>query len=156
MAEKDAPKDEPKAEPEDEPREPDWKAEARKWERRAKENVEKARAYDEMEEAGKSELQKAQEEARKAQDRLKEYEAAAARDKAAAAVAKECGVPASLVFGADEDEMRANAEALAEWGKPRSAPKVPRTAAFDAAATGESSSEAARREIASRLFGSQQ
>ena len=52
MAEKDAPKDEPKAEPEDEPREPDWKAEARKWERRAKENVEKARAYDEMEEAG--------------------------------------------------------------------------------------------------------
>ena len=38
----------------------DWKAEARKWEARAKENKAKADAYDEAQEAAKSDLQKAQ------------------------------------------------------------------------------------------------
>jgi hypothetical protein len=32
----------------------DWKAEARKWERRSKENSEKAKAYDELQEQSKS------------------------------------------------------------------------------------------------------
>ena len=34
----------------------DWKAEARKWERRSKENADKAKAYDELQEQSKTEL----------------------------------------------------------------------------------------------------
>lgn len=41
----------------------DWKAEARKWERRSKENADKARAYDELQEQSKTELEKAREQA---------------------------------------------------------------------------------------------
>jgi hypothetical protein len=33
----------------------DWKAEARKWEKRSKENAEKAKAYDELQEQSKTE-----------------------------------------------------------------------------------------------------
>jgi len=81
----------------------DWEAEARKWkelsrknESRMKENAEKARLYDEAQEQGKSELQKAQE--------------AAAKAEAAAA-----GVDADLLYGSSEEELRASAERLLAW-----------------------------------------
>lgn len=48
----------------------DWKAMARKWEARSKENAEKARAYDELQEESKTELQKAKEAAEKAKAEL--------------------------------------------------------------------------------------
>lgn len=41
----------------------DWKAMARKWERRSKENADKAKAYDELQEQSKTELEKAREQA---------------------------------------------------------------------------------------------
>lgn len=54
--------------------EPDWKAEARKWEARAKENIEAARRLAEIEEANKSEAQKAAERLQALEAKVKEYE----------------------------------------------------------------------------------
>lgn len=96
----------------------DWEAEARKWkelsrknESRMKENAEKARLYDEAQEQGKSELQKAQEAAAKAEARAAAMEAEALRAKVAAAT----GVDADLLSGSSEDELRASAERLLAW-----------------------------------------
>lgn len=96
----------------------DWEAEARKWkelsrknESRMKENAEKARLYDEAQEQGKSELQKAQEAAAKAEARAAAMEAEALRARVAAAT----GVDADLLSGSSEDELRASAERLLAW-----------------------------------------
>ena len=96
----------------------DWEAEARKWkelsrknESRMKENAEKARLYDEAQEQGKSELQKAQEAAAKAEARAAAMEAEAMRARVAAAT----GVDADLLYGSSEDELRASAERLLAW-----------------------------------------
>lgn len=100
----------------------DWKAEARKWQKRAKENFEKAKAYDEDQEKQKSELQKAREQAAAWKKQVDELNAEAERGKARAKVAKETGVPAELISGDDEESMRAFAEAVARWGKPSAGP----------------------------------
>lgn len=96
----------------------DWEAEARKWkelsrknESRMKENAEKARLYDEAQEQGKSELQKAQEAAAKAEARAAAMEAEALRVRVAAAT----GVDADLLSGSSEEELRASAERLLAW-----------------------------------------
>lgn len=84
----------------------DWKAEARKWQKRAQENFEKARAYDDDQEKRKTELQKAQEEAAW-KKQVDDLNAKAELDAARAKVAKETGVPAELIAGDDEeDSMR--------------------------------------------------
>lgn len=110
-------------EAEQQPQETDWKAESRKWERRAKENAEKARAYDES--AAK---------AKTTEERLVAVEAE--RDKLAAekgrkelvnAVAEKAGVDASLVAmlsGADEQSLSKQAAALAEAVRPRTSSVV--------------------------------
>lgn len=115
----------------------DWEAEARKWkelsrknESRMKENAEKARLYDEAQEQGKSELQKAQEAAAKAEARAAAMEAEAMRAKVAAAT----GVDADLLSGSSEEELRASAERLLAWR----AAQVPKGApASDAGVRGE-------------------
>lgn len=98
--------------------ETDWEAEARKWkelsrknESRMKENAEKARLYDEAQEQGKSELQKAQEAAAKAEARAAAMEAEMMRAKVAAST----GVDADLLSGSSEEELRASAERLIAW-----------------------------------------
>lgn len=110
--------DAPAAAAEDTAPQVDWEAEARKWkelsrknESRMKENAEKARLYDEAQEQGKSELQKAQEAAAKAEARAAAMEAEAMRAKVAAAT----GVDADLLSGSSEDELRASAERLLAW-----------------------------------------
>lgn len=108
----------------------DWKAEARKWERRSKENADKVRAYDELQEQSKSEIQKAKEEAAAYKRQVEDLSAKAELDRARARVAKDTGAPAELVFGADEDEMAASAKAIAAWGKPSSAPRTSRPGRF--------------------------
>lgn len=93
----------------------DWKAEARKWEARAKENKSKADAYDEAQEAAKSDLQKAIERAERAEKLNADYEAEKARDAAVKAVAAEVGVDAELLAlmkGNTPDEITANAKTL--------------------------------------------
>lgn len=108
----------PAAAAEDTAQQVDWEAEARKWkelsrknEARMKENSEKARLYDEAQEQGKSELQKAQEAAAKAEARAAAMEAEAMRAKVAAAT----GVDADLLSGSSEEELRASAERLLAW-----------------------------------------
>lgn len=130
----------------------DWKAEARKWQKRAQENFEKARAYDDDQEKRKTELQKAQEEAAAWKKQVDDLNAKAELDAARAKVAKETGVPAELIAGDDEDSMREFAEAVAKWGKPSSAPRTRKPGSF-ANDAGESK-DAAKRELARRMFGS--
>lgn len=110
--------DAPAAAAEDTAQQVDWEAEARKRkelsrknESRMKENAEKARLYDEAQEQGKSELQKAQEAAAKAEARAAAMEAEAMRAKVAAAT----GVDADLLSGSSEEELRASAERLLAW-----------------------------------------
>lgn len=100
----------------------DWEAEAKKWkelsrhnEARARENAEKAKAFDELEEANKTELQKAMERAEAAEKELGQLRVQTKR----AGIAAEYGVPVSLVSGSTAEEMTENAKALKEWcGEP--------------------------------------
>lgn len=131
----------------------DWKAEARKWERRSKENADKAKAYDELQEESKSELQKAKEAAEKAKAELDALKAEKARADLVAKVSKETGVPASLISGDDEDSMREYAKRLAEWRKPKGAPKVGNAGSFDRG-DGSKGGDDGRRALAREMFGS--
>ena len=79
----------------------------------------KAAKLDELEAANKSEMEKLAEAAAQAAKRAEEAEAKAAKLEAKAAhdalvaqVASDEGVPADMVHGADEDEMRASAQAF--------------------------------------------
>ena len=100
---------------EPEQQETDWKAEARKWEQRAKDankRVKELEPYEakvsELEEASKSELEKAQERAERAERALAEASATATR----AEVAAEKGVPVALLSGDSREALIASAEAL--------------------------------------------
>lgn len=96
----------------------DWEAEAKKWkefsrrnEARAKENAEKARLFDEREEQGKSELQKALDKAAQAEARVKALEVQATRAQVAAAK----GVDVYLLSGSTLEELEASADRLLAW-----------------------------------------
>ena len=120
----------------------DWKAEARKWEARAKENKAKADAYDEAQEAAKSDLQKAIERAEKAEGKLKEYEEKRKLDRLRSEIAKEYGLDAELLRGEDEAEIRAHAETIKAYvGGSHRYPSVPDY--------GEASAPAGKRSTAS-------
>jgi hypothetical protein len=97
------------------PEETDWKAEARKWEQRAKEANKRvkdlepaAQRAQELEDAQKSTEQKAAERLAAAEARATELELKATR----AEVAAEKGVPANLLAGASKEELEASADAL--------------------------------------------
>ena len=131
----------------------DWKAMARKWERLAKENSEKAKSYDELQEASKTELQRAKEAAEKARAELDGLKARAKLDEARRRVAKSAGVPESLVFGATEDEMEANAKAVAEYAKPRVGARG-HSGRFDTKGGEDDGVSAAKARLAREIFGS--
>lgn len=84
----------------------------------------KAAKFDEMEEANKTELQKMSEKAQALQTELDSLKKAVTirdlRDK----VAKETGVPASLLTGDTEEVCKAQAEAIKEFASPSSYPTV--------------------------------
>lgn len=108
----------PAAAAEDTAQQVDWEAEARKWkelsrknESRMKENAEKARLYDEAQEQGKSELQKALDKAAQAEARVKALEVQAARAQVAAAK----GVDMDLLSGSTLEELEASADRLLAW-----------------------------------------
>jgi len=86
----------------------DWKAEARKWESRAKENSSAAAKLAEIEESKKSETQKLQEELATFRDRA----TAAERDRERLAVIAKHGIPEEyhdLVHGTDSETLTASA-----------------------------------------------
>lgn len=98
-----------------------WKALSKKNEQRAKENAEKAKQLDAIEEANKSEVQKLLDRAEAAE----KVAAQAVIGKTRSDVAKDTGVPAELLHGQTEEEMRAAAAvalAFKQANKPPIAP----------------------------------
>ena len=117
----DAPAPEPKVD------DTDWKAEARKWEQRAKENAPAAKRLAEIEEANKSEAQKAAERTAKAEQRAAEAEAKVVRREVALDHKLTAEDAALLDTITDEDAMRRLAARLAgaESDKKKQGPHVP-------------------------------
>jgi hypothetical protein len=96
-----------------------WKALARKNEARAKENADKAKRFDEIEEASKTELEKAQAQLAELQRERDEANAARMRSE----IARTTGVPVELLTGSDEASLTAQAASLLAFkGMPPTAP----------------------------------
>ncbi|WP_313277732.1 hypothetical protein [Timonella senegalensis] len=85
-----------------------WKAHSRKNEERAKENAEKAKKFDELEEASKTEQQKRDEHIAN----LEKENAALKSQSLRSQVASEKGVPAELLSGSTQEELEESADAL--------------------------------------------
>lgn len=104
----------------------DWKAQARKWEQRAKENLTAAKANDdaakrlgEIEAASKTEAEKVAERLAAAEKRAAELEVKALRSDVALAK----GVPVALLTGSTQEELEQAADALIEYrGEQKQAP----------------------------------
>lgn len=77
----------------------------------------KAQKYDAVEEASKSELQKAQERADELQTQLNALIKEAETQKARTKVAAEKGIPANLLTGATEEECKVQADAILAFAK---------------------------------------
>lgn len=110
----------------EQPKETDWKAEARKWENRAKENLEKATSNEtaaqrlaEIEEANQTEAEKVAARLAAVEARNAELETQAVRTE----VALEKGVPVALLTGSTKEELEAAADALIAFrGEQKTAP----------------------------------
>lgn len=85
---------------------------------------EKAAKYDEMEEANKTELQKMSEKAQALEAEVASMKKAAEIRELRDKVAKETGVPASLLTGDTEEVCKAQADAIKEFASPKSYPTV--------------------------------
>lgn len=93
----------------------DWKAEARKWEQRAKENGQAAAELEALKAQSAADLAQAVRRAEEAEAKAAGLEAAAERARTVAAVAAEAGVSAAVLermAGEGEEDIRANAEVL--------------------------------------------
>lgn len=117
----------------------------------------KAAQFDELEAAKKTELEKANEAAQAAIKRAEEaeakasaLEAKAAHDALVAKVASEEEVPAELIHGADEEELRASAQAFKAYVE-KQKPKVPETNAGGATPAPDDEKKLSEREL--RAFG---
>ena len=100
----------------------DWKAKAREWEKRAKENKSAAEKLAEIEEASKTAEQKAAERLAEMEAQAKALEAKAAR----AEIASETGIPSNILAGPEDsspEAIKAYADLLIAYtenaGKPR-------------------------------------
>lgn len=140
MAEETSAATEAAQEPQGTPQEPqgtevDWEAkfneavkQSRKWEERAKANREKADKWDAYEQEGMSEVEKATSRAEKAEAQLKALKAEAKRQEDAAAVAKETGVPLTLLLHcADRADMEAFATEYQGENHVPAAPSAPQS-----------------------------
>lgn len=90
-----------------------WKALSRKNEEQAKANAEKAKKFDELEDANRTEQEKLLARAEEAEKRLAEREAKDAAAEMAAEVARDKGVPVEALRGSNREELEAHADALA-------------------------------------------
>lgn len=94
------------------------KTEERIWEKRAKENFDKATKYDEEQRAKLSKEEQAE-----IRDREKDTEIATLKENAAREkVSRTTGVPPELIVGKTEEEMQASAEVAAKWRGPVTPP----------------------------------
>lgn len=93
----------------------DWKAEARKWEQRAKDNGQAAAELEALKAQSAADLAQATKRAEDAEAEAAALKAAAERARTVAAVAAERGVSAAVLermAGEGEEDIRANAEVL--------------------------------------------
>lgn len=122
------------------PAETDWKAEARKWEKRAKENSGAAEELAAIRESQKSELEKATERADRAEAELREMKQAREREQEIAKASQETGVPIEVLSGYAGDDVGAYAANIKQYFEKRdSAPRVGSDGAHgDTAVTRES------------------
>lgn len=115
-----------------------WKAQARKWEKRSKEN---SKATEELAEAQKR--------AQEAEDTIKGYKTREEQASMKRKIASEFSVPEELVVGSTEEDMRQFAEVLVKHLKPKSGVKAPHPGKF----TTEAGDNSAKVELARQLFG---
>ncbi|MEV5042706.1 hypothetical protein [Microbacterium sp. LMI1x-1-1.1] len=102
-----------------------WKALSRKNEEQARANADKAKRFDEIEEASKTEQEKLLARAEAAEKKLAERDAKDAAKSLATEIADAKGVPAAALRGATREELEAHAdELLAFLPKPPSAPSA--------------------------------
>ena len=104
---------EPHGEPETE--ETNWKAQSRKWEKRAKANEEAAEELEKLKEAQMSEQEKAAKHTKELEAKLAKYEAEKQQHEWCVQVAKKTGVPADLLRGSTLDEVQAHAESIKQY-----------------------------------------
>ena len=79
---------------------------------------EKAKKYDEAQEAGKTELQKAQDDAKKYKDQYEKLKAANEVAEIRAKVSMEMGVPANLLTASTEAACKEQAQAILNFANP--------------------------------------
>ena len=115
-----------------------WKAQARKWEKRSKEN---SKATEELAEAQKR--------AQEAEDAVKGYKTREEQASMKRKIASEFNVPEELVVGSTEEDMRQFAEVLVKHLKPKAGVKAPHPGKF----TTEAGDNSAKVELARQLFG---
>lgn len=115
-----------------------WKAQARKWEKRSKENSKAT-----------EELAAAQKRAQEAEDTIKGYKTREEQASMKRKIASEFNVPEELVVGSTEEDMRQFAEVLVKHLKPKSGVKAPHPGKF----TTEAGDNSAKVELARQLFG---
>lgn len=114
-----------------------WKAQARKWEKRSKEN---SKATEELAEAQKR--------AQEAEDTIKGYKTREEQASMKKKIASEFNVPEELVVGSTEEDMRQFAEVLVKHLKPKAGVKAPHPGKF----TTEAGDNSAKVELARQLF----
>ncbi len=96
----------------------DWKAHARTWERRAKADHKQLEALTEAINGKDTTIEELR-------SQVADLEAQAHRTQLIAAAASEYGVPADLIHGDTEDEIKEIAKRLADWRGTTAAPAVP-------------------------------
>ncbi|PXY87365.1 hypothetical protein DKK68_06290 [Bifidobacterium asteroides] len=107
------PEGEPHGEPETE--ETELKRNSRKWEGRAKANMEALEELKKLNGTQKSELEKAAKHTKDLEAKLAKYEAERQQHEWRVQVAKKTGVPADLLRGSTLDEVQAHAESIKQY-----------------------------------------
>lgn len=106
----------------------DWKAEARKWEQRAKENKSAKDELEAIKAERMTEQEKLQARAEQAEAKIAELEAEAMRKASAQRISAEKGIPVDLLlFCSDEEAMEAFAEKYSVEAPKPSAPSAPKS-----------------------------
>lgn len=97
---------------------------------------EKARAFDEAQEANKSDLQKANEALAKLKKEVEARDKEDERRKLRSEVSKKTGVPETLLRGDTADDMEAFADEILKWAKKEGLPKSDHAGSFSKANEG--------------------
>ena len=138
--------------PTEEKHETDWKAEARKWEKRAKENKDAADELAQLKESQMTELEKAQAAAATAKAEADALKAEKAKSDAAVKLSEKHGIPASMLMHcADSEAME---EFAAEWDEYHAAQPKPHVGTYTAASriVKPTDAKVANRDLFASLF----